>query len=186
MVSMRNGDGTKYLAHFSTLGVADQAVAVDFCKRHLARQLHRKHDHPGHPEEQDIPAGLQQTRWVQPCEVNILRVWPAKDGHRPEASADPSATLLALTTRQAEHTQGSRGLSLVGTFDPGIFSRPLRRLRLAISPPPSALPLRQRRHRTGPGKRGFDVPTRVDATDTSLGFRSSSARKTSPRLVEQF
>ena len=45
------------LAHLLALRVAHQAVDVDVAERHLAGEVHRHHDHPGDPEEDDVVAG---------------------------------------------------------------------------------------------------------------------------------
>ena len=53
------------LRHLLLVGIAHQAVHVNFAERHLARHLEAEHDHARHPEEQDVEAGDQQRSGIE-------------------------------------------------------------------------------------------------------------------------
>ena len=57
------------LGHLAMLGVADRAVQVHAGVRHLAHELEARHDHPRHPEEQDLGGGDQRVAGVERREI---------------------------------------------------------------------------------------------------------------------
>ena len=48
-------------AHLAALRVPHQSVDIDVFERHLAGEVGGHHDHPGHPEKDDVVAGDQHT-----------------------------------------------------------------------------------------------------------------------------
>ena len=76
------------LAHLLALLVADQPVQVDGAEGNIARILHAHHNHPGHPEEEDVVAGLHDRGRVEIAQVFGI-IGPAQGGVRPQPGAEP-------------------------------------------------------------------------------------------------
>lgn len=55
----RVDDVSERLAHLTAVSVTDHRVAVNLLERHFVCEVNAEHDHTGDPEEQDVPAGLQ-------------------------------------------------------------------------------------------------------------------------------
>ena len=68
--------------------VADQGVDVDVLEGHLVHELEPHHDHPGHPEEDDVEPRDHQRGRVEVFELRCL-VRPAHRGEGPERAAEP-------------------------------------------------------------------------------------------------
>ncbi len=65
------------LAHLLALLITNETVEVDLAEGNLAGVLQPHHDHPGHPEEEDIVAGLHHRGGIEITEVlGVVR--PAK------------------------------------------------------------------------------------------------------------
>ena len=80
--------------------VADHRVAVDLGERHLAGEVDAEQDHARDPEEEDVPAGLEDRGRVEHVEVARLR-GPAHDRPRPEAGREPGVEhILVLLERE--------------------------------------------------------------------------------------
>ncbi len=47
-------------------------MTIHFLERHLPRELDPQHNHPRHPEEEDIPTGLKKRRRVEFLEIKRL------------------------------------------------------------------------------------------------------------------
>jgi hypothetical protein len=60
------------LGHLATVSVADHGVAEDFGEGHLAGEVDAEEDHTSDPEEQNVPAGLEEVRGVELFEVGRL------------------------------------------------------------------------------------------------------------------
>lgn len=72
----RINDIPQRFTHLPPVCVADHGVTVDFGEGNLAGQVDAQHDHAGDPEEQDVPARLQDGGWVEIPE--ILRLDPGQ------------------------------------------------------------------------------------------------------------
>ena len=68
----RVNDVSEGLAHLATVCITDHCVAVDLLEWHLTRQVDTEENHTSNPEEQDIPACLEERRWVELVEVKSL------------------------------------------------------------------------------------------------------------------
>lgn len=71
-------------------------------KRQLARQLRTQHDHPRHPEEDEVTARLQDGVWVEALKIRSLQKEPAvslSDVIRDDAQLEETRYLL----RPAQH-----------------------------------------------------------------------------------
>ena len=66
------------------MGVPNHSVAVDLLEGHLASKFETKHDHPSHPEEQDIPASLQERGWEETIKIGRLKVMLGMEGNLAE------------------------------------------------------------------------------------------------------
>ena len=60
------------LAHLATVCITDHCVAVDLLEWHLTREVDTEENHTSNPEEQDIPACLEERRWVELVKVKSL------------------------------------------------------------------------------------------------------------------
>ncbi len=62
-------DGVEHVAlglgHLVAVGVAYQAVDIDFLERYVVHELQAHHDHAGDPEEDDVEAGDQHAGGVE-------------------------------------------------------------------------------------------------------------------------
>ena len=76
------------LAHLLSVFVADQGVDVDVLEGHLVHELEPHHDHPGHPEEDDVEPRDHQRGRVEVFELRGI-VRPAHRGEGPERAAEP-------------------------------------------------------------------------------------------------
>lgn len=56
------------------MGVADHGVAVDLLEGHLTGELDAKEDHAGDPEEDNVPAGLEERSRIEASDVLRLVV----------------------------------------------------------------------------------------------------------------
>jgi hypothetical protein len=68
------------------LRIPDEAVQVDGLEGRLAGELDAHHNHPGHPEEEDVVPRLQNLGRVEPLQVGGGLVGPPKGAERPEAT----------------------------------------------------------------------------------------------------
>ena len=75
-------------AHLAPTCVPDQPVKVDGAEWHLTRVLQPHHDHPGHPEKQDIVARFHYGARVEIAEVFSI-VWPTQRRVRPQCRTEP-------------------------------------------------------------------------------------------------
>lgn len=57
------------LAHLAAVSVADHGVAEDLVEGDFAGEVHTEHDHAGDPEEEDVPARLEDVGGVEGLEV---------------------------------------------------------------------------------------------------------------------
>ena len=92
--------------------VAHRAVQIDGVERQLAHELEPEHDHPRHPEEEDVVAGLHHRRWVVAAQVGGV-VGPAEGGERPETGGEPGVEHVGvLLDRPAAERAGGERLLL--------------------------------------------------------------------------
>lgn len=85
----RINDVAQTLGHLAALGVTDQTVAEDLTEGDLASHLQAKHDHASNPEEQNIPASLQNGCGEQRLQVVGL-LGPTEGAEGPETRGKPS------------------------------------------------------------------------------------------------
>ncbi len=103
------------LGHLLALGVADQAGDVDVAERHLAGEPVGGHDHPRHPEEDDVEAGDQHRgRQVafEAAFVHRLRVGPAQGRERPQLRGEPGLQHVAVLGEHGIGGQAKPGAHL--------------------------------------------------------------------------
>ncbi|KAI3493165.1 hypothetical protein L1887_42182 [Cichorium endivia] len=94
-------DVAERLGHLASVGVAHHGVAEDLLEGQLAGEVDAEHAHPGDPEEEDVPAGLEQRGRVEVLDV-VRLFGPAHDGEGPEAGAEPRVEhVLVLLERVA-------------------------------------------------------------------------------------
>jgi len=84
----RVDDVAERLGHLAAVRVADHGVAEDLVERDLAREVDAEEDHARDPEEEDVPARLEQARRVEVLEVGRL-LGPALDREWPQARREP-------------------------------------------------------------------------------------------------
>mmetsp|Transcript_6391 Transcript_6391/g.18099 ORF Transcript_6391/g.18099 Transcript_6391/m.18099 type:complete len:361 (-) Transcript_6391:857-1939(-) len=103
--------------------VADHGVQVHLLEGHLPGEVHAHHHHPGHPEEQNVVARLQEGRGVERLEVRRL-VGPLEDGEGEQPRAEPRVQHV-LVLRQLDVLPRvllpgiGHGLLLRAADDPG-------------------------------------------------------------------
>ena len=73
--------GAERLRHPPAVGRLDDRVHVDVGERHLAAELDPQHDHPRHPQEDDVPAGDQHVGRIEGAQRRRV-VRPAQRGER--------------------------------------------------------------------------------------------------------
>ena len=83
------------LLHAATQVVAHRPVQVDIAERHLAHELEPGHDHPRHPEEQNLRGGNQHVAGIERLQV-IGLVGPAKRAERPERGREPGVQYVGI------------------------------------------------------------------------------------------
>ena len=76
------------LGHLLARHVAHQGVDVDGTKRHPAQKMEAHHDHPRHPEEDDVEPGDQHVRRVVAPELRGFP-GPAEGRERPQGGREP-------------------------------------------------------------------------------------------------
>ena len=84
----RIDDVAERLGHLAAFGVAYEGVAEDFREGDLPCELDPEHDHARNPEEENIPASLEDGHWVELLHVGGL-VGPAEGREGPEAGGEP-------------------------------------------------------------------------------------------------
>ncbi|GKT55061.1 LOW QUALITY PROTEIN: uncharacterized protein ColTof3_02400 [Colletotrichum tofieldiae] len=105
-------DVAQTLAHLATLGVTDKTVAVDLSEGDLACKLDAEHHHSGDPEEQDIPASLENRSGVELLQILGL-VGPTQGREGPQARGKPGVkNVLILLEGERLAGKGSLGLGL--------------------------------------------------------------------------
>src|SRR5690349_9882715 len=70
-------------------------------KRSAAGKVVAGHDHPSHPEEEDLGRGHQHVGRVECAEVHRLLVWPAERGERPEPAREPGVEHVLVLPHSA-------------------------------------------------------------------------------------
>ena len=102
------------LGHLGALGVAHQAVDIDGAERHVAGEAQRHHNHPRHPEEDDVVAGHQDIRGVEALKIGRSRR-PAQGGEGPQCGAEPGVEHIRVLgeRRVGGQTGASPRLGLV-------------------------------------------------------------------------
>ena len=84
----RVDDVAAALRHLVALIVADHAVQVDMAEGYFAGVVEAGHDHPRHPEEEDVVTRLQHRRRIPVAQV--IRIFrPAECGVRPKRRGEP-------------------------------------------------------------------------------------------------
>src|ERR1044072_2025356 len=84
------------------LRVASRTVEIDRVVRRAAEKGVARHDHPRHPEEEDLGGGDEHVRRIKGGEIARLLVRPAERGHRPEPGREPGVeNILVLAHRTA-------------------------------------------------------------------------------------
>ncbi|MBT9159616.1 MAG: hypothetical protein DDT26_00876 [Dehalococcoidia bacterium] len=82
-------------AHLIAFLVSNESMKVNLAERNLAGVLQAHHDHPSHPEEEDIVAGLQHRGGIEIAQISgIIR--PAEGGMRPEGRAEPGVQYIGI------------------------------------------------------------------------------------------
>ena len=76
------------LRHLPASRVPDQAVDDHVAEGLVVRQIQPAHDHPGHPQIQDVVASDQRVRRVEEPEIRGV-VGPPERGERPELRREP-------------------------------------------------------------------------------------------------
>ena len=76
------------LRHLLAFGIAHQAVHIHRVKRHLLAKMQGHHDHPGHPEENDIEAGDEYRGRVEGRQLGCFPR-PAQGGKGPQGGGEP-------------------------------------------------------------------------------------------------
>ena len=69
-------------------------MQVDGVEGHLPHDLEPEEDHPRHPEEEDVVAGLHHRPWVEPAQIGGL-VRPAQASRR---ATDPEENQVSSTS----------------------------------------------------------------------------------------
>ena len=64
-LSLGGGYVAERLGHLAAVSVADHGVEEDVGEGNLAAELHTHHDHARDPEEEDVPAGLEERVGVE-------------------------------------------------------------------------------------------------------------------------
>ena len=76
------------LGHLLAVLVANQAVNINFVKRHIAHELDAHHDHACDPEENDVEAGDEHITGIKLIK-RIRLLGPAKRTEWPERRREP-------------------------------------------------------------------------------------------------
>ena len=133
-------DGVQHIAlgfgHFLAVGIAHQAVNVDFVKRHVAGEFEPHHDHAGDPEENDVKTGDQHVGGVEGVEVFGV-FGPAQGGEGPQRRGEPGVEHVGVLGEYHVLAVffpglGAGGLLVAGDEDVAVFVIPRRD---AVAPP---------------------------------------------------
>ena len=143
------------LRHLDVMRVAHRAVQVDRVERHAPHEVEPRHDHPRHPEEDDLGSGDQDVGGVVAREVGgLLR--PAQGRERPEPGAEPGVEHV-LVLAQGGAAGGARG---------GVLPERLLEAALVAVPDRDAVP---------PPELARDVPV-ADAREPLLELDAAPLR----------
>ena len=84
---------------------------VDLAKRHVAHELQAHHDHPRHPEEDDVEAGDQYAGGIEGLErLGVLR--PAEGRERPQRRGEPGVQHVGILLQRHLRAQSVLGADL--------------------------------------------------------------------------
>ena len=80
--------GAERLRHPAPVGRLDDRVDVDVAERDVAHELEPEHDHPGHPQEDDVARREQHVGRVEGAQLRRV-VGPAERRERPQLRGEP-------------------------------------------------------------------------------------------------
>ena len=86
------------LRHLVVVLVSDHPVDDDLFERNVGHEVHAHLEHAGHPEADDVVAGNQHARRIEPGQVFGF-VGPAKRRERPEADENQVSSTSSSCTR---------------------------------------------------------------------------------------
>ena len=101
------------LGHLAPEVVADDRGEVDVAEGHVAHELESRHDHAGHPEEDDVRPRHQALGGVEPAEVRVVP-GPVEDREGPEPGAEPGVEHVLVLAERRARALGADGGSLAG------------------------------------------------------------------------
>ena len=108
-------------------------MQVDVGVRHLAHEVEARHDHPRHPEEQDLGSGHQRVAGVERREVRrALRPAQARERHQPRGEPGVEHVLVLPHGAAAAGTRADVGPAHRGAAAAFVLAIPHRN---AVAPP---------------------------------------------------
>ena len=95
------------LGHLLALLVPDQPVDHHVSEGHVSHEAEPQHDHPGHPEEQDIEPGDQARRRIVHAQ-RLGLLGPAERREWPESGAEPGVQHIRLLAQRPATARAAR------------------------------------------------------------------------------
>ena len=124
--------GAEALRHPPPVAGLDHRVHVDVVEGDVAGELEPGHDHPRHPEEEDLARGGEEAGRVEGAQLGRV-VGPAERGEGPDRRAEPGVEHVLLLAQLAAAGAAALGRPVLG--DEGLLAGVAVPDRDPVAPP---------------------------------------------------